>query len=158
MVPPGSHEVSEYLLGLSLQSFNSLGATPAPGPGEGNQSFFLLLSFRPGYVSVSSFIYLCIEPRTLGMLGKSSIPSATYLFSPRDFLLSDMSGSDPPQYSVSDCAVGDPVEGTALFSVGTFTQNSREVWQKRKRDSLFQLVGTTTPKAQPGGSQGEGGC
>lgn len=92
------------------------------------------------------------------MLGKSSIPISTYLFSSRDFLLLDMSGSDPPLYSVSDYAVSNPVEGTALFSVGTFTRNSREVWLKRKRDSLFQLFSTTTPKAQPGGSQGEGGC
>lgn len=130
--------------------------TPATGPGEGNQSIFLLLSFRPGYVSVSSFLYLCIEPRALDMLGKSSIPSSRYLFSAHDFLLSDMSGSDPPLYSVSGCAVGDPAEGPALFSVGTFTRNSREVWMKTKRDSLFQLVCTITPRPSQGGPRGGG--
>lgn len=81
----------------------------------------------PATYPYPSLIYLCIELRALGMLGKSSIPSSRYLFSPRDFFTRDMSGSDPPQYSVSDRAVGDPVEGTALFSVGTFTRNSREV-------------------------------
>lgn len=121
---------------------------------ETSPSSFSSHSDPPTYPSL---IYLCIELRALGMLGKSSIPSSRYLFSPSDFFYSRHVGVRS-QYSVSDRAVGDPVEGTVLFSVGTFTRNSREVWLKRKRDSLFQLVCTTTPKAQSGGSQGEGGC
>lgn len=54
--------------------------------------------------------------------------------------------------------MGSPVvEGTALFSVGTFTRDSREVGLETETLCLG-LSAHTPSKPQSGGSQGEGGC
>lgn len=70
---------------------------------ETSPSSFSSHSDPPTYPSL---IYLCIELRALGMLGKSSIPSSRYLFSPSDFFTRDMSGSDPnTQYQTARWAI-----------------------------------------------------
>lgn len=88
----------------------------------------------PATYPYPSLIYLCIELRALGMLGKSSIPSSRYLFSPRDFFTRDMSGSDPPQYSVSD---GRSCGGhCALFCGHLYPELQRSLTEEEERLSV----------------------